>query len=120
MERLVFPPPIDLAPVDLRDLDQGHRLSCCSVKNMLPSERASLISDEIVNEFIRLGVSPEDCPFSGLFAEPANVVAKGTVVRIFDDYASGHYNGNQVLAALKHLDDTTLDSIWDTLKPYEI
>jgi hypothetical protein len=75
------------------------------------------ISDLLVNEFIRLGVSTETDPYSGLSTEPGGGVGR---VRVFDDYDSGHYDGQRALEALRGVTETSLAEVWEILKPFEI
>lgn len=69
-----------------------------------------LLADSIINEFDRLGVSTNQNECSGLMADDANIVAEIQAVKIYDDYDSGIYDGEQVLSILKSLEGATLDA----------
>lgn len=85
------------------------------------------LADEIVNEFMRLGVSADDDACSGLMTRVPNVVMVTPIVDIYDDYASGFYDAQKVLTCLQALkpSDTSLDSedsnnIWQHLAEFEV
>jgi hypothetical protein len=85
------------------------------------------LANEIVNEFIRLEVSTDDDPCSGLMTRIPNIVTDIPIVDIYDDYASGFYDARKVLAYLKEMQpiDTSLDSeapsnIWQHLATLEV
>lgn len=89
-------------------------------------KKTEKIADEIVNEFVRLGVSTDDDPYSGLMTRIPNVVTEICLVNIYDDYADGDYNGEAVLAYLKTLEpnDVSLSSdatnnIWQLIQEFE-
>ena len=84
------------------------------------------LADEIVNEFIRLEVSTDDDPCSGLMTRVPNVVMEYPIVDIYDDHASGFYKARELLVYLKEMQpsDTSLDSedtnnIWQHLAEFE-
>jgi hypothetical protein len=85
------------------------------------------LADEIVNEFIRLAVSTDDDPCSGLMTRVPNIVTDIPIVDIYDDHASGSYDARKVLAYLKEMQtsDTSLASedtnnIWQHLAEFEV
>lgn len=85
------------------------------------------LADEIVNEFIRLKVSMNDDPCSGLMVCGPNVLVDKPVVDIYDDHGSSFYDAQKVLAHLKELQlgDVSLDSedvnnIWQHLAEFEV
>ena len=77
------------------------------------------IADQIVNEFIRLGVSAvEPDPCSGLMTRIPNVVTDIALIDIYDDYTSGFYDGARVLAHLRSLASADYASIWQEIAPF--
>jgi hypothetical protein len=77
------------------------------------------IADQIVNEFIRLGVSAiEHDPCSGLMARIPNVVTDIALIDIYDDYTSGFYDGAKVLAHLRSLASADYASLWQEIAPF--
>lgn len=85
---------------------------------------AYTLCDAIVNEFVRLGVSTEDCPCSGLVADPANCFdpenPDKVIVKVYDDYAGGFYDGNALLAFLKNEKTVTFETIWELISLFEV
>ena len=90
----------------------------------IKTERAA---DLVVNELIRLEVSTEDDPCSGLFADATtNVVDEAPLVSIYDDHVRGFYR-LAVLDFLKGLEpeDVSLDgesdkNIWQLISEFEV
>jgi hypothetical protein len=82
-------------------------------------KKTASIADQIVDEFIRLGVSTDDDPCSGLMTRIPNVVTDICLVDIYDDHANGFYDGEKVLAHLKQLGYSTFESIWQELAAFE-
>jgi hypothetical protein len=85
------------------------------------------LADEIVNEFIRLEVSTEQDPCSGLMTRIPNIVVDFPVIDIYDDHASGFYDARKVLAYLKEanvgdmsLASEDLNNVWQHLAEFEI
>jgi hypothetical protein len=91
------------------------------------------LEDLIFNEFDRLNVSTNDHPYSGLMATAENSApdsAEGcdiTVIKIYDDHASGFYSGGLLLEYLKGLqpEEVSLDSeshqnIWQHIGEFEV
>ena len=82
-------------------------------------KEAARIADQIVNEFIRLGVSAaEHDPCSGLMTRIPNVVTDIALIDIYDDYTSGFYDGAQVLAHLRSLPSADYETIWQEIAPF--
>jgi hypothetical protein len=82
-------------------------------------KRTAEVADLIVNEFIRLGVSTDHDPCSGLMTRIPNVVTDKCLVDIYDDHASGFYDGEKVLSHLKTIEGTDFEGIWQEIKPFE-
>ena len=90
-----------------------------------------MIADSIFNEFDRLGVSTNQDPYSGLMTEYRNLREEGldgiSLIKIYDDNASGLYVGEEVLEYLKSLalGDLTLNSgsnsnVWTAIAEFEV
>ena len=77
---------------------------------------------QINQAFSRLNVDTDVNPYSGLMAENVSP----TVVKIFDDYASGEYYAVQALAALEECEpinleeETDFQDIWQALRKAEV
>jgi len=89
--------------------------------------RTAKIADQVMDEFIRLGVDAYEVAYSGLMTEVPNVVTDKCLIKVYDDYTSGFYDGEKLLSALKGIDpkDVSLESeasnnIWQILEGYEI
>jgi hypothetical protein len=89
------------------------------------------LTDSIFNEFNRLKVSTNQDPYSGLMTEYRSLLVEGSpdvvVVKIYDDYAEGLYNGALVLEHLKTLSpgDVELEgqsplNIWQAIQQFEL
>ena len=79
------------------------------------------LADDIQNELFRLEVSTEENPYSGLMASVPSVVSEIPLVKIYDDYANGFYDGEKLLSHLKTLDpkDVSLENIWEIVAEFE-
>lgn len=75
-------------------------------------KRAAKVADLIVDELTRLNCDAKSDPYSGLMTRIPNVVTNEVLIEIYDDYASGIYDGEDVLEHLKTLkpDEVSLDS----------
>lgn len=89
-------------------------------------KKTEKIADNLVSEFIRLGVSTDDDPCSGLMTRIPDVVTEITLVDIYDDHANSFYDGEAVLNHLKTLqpEDVSLagnvtNNIWQVIKEFE-
>lgn len=83
------------------------------------------LADDIQNELFRLEVSTEENPYSGLMASVPSVVSEiplVNLVKIYDDYANGFYDGEKLLSHLKTLDpkDVSLENIWEIIAEFEV
>ncbi len=91
-------------------------------------KKTERIADDLVNEFIRLGVSTADDPCLGLMTRIPNVVTEIALIDIFDGCADGdYYDGEAVLAYLKTLkpEDVSLspddlNNIWQLIEKFEV
>jgi hypothetical protein len=84
------------------------------------------LADEIFNQFIRLGVSTNDDPCSGLMTRVPNVVMDHPIVDIYDDHVSVFYDARKVLEYLKQmvaadnlLNTESSGNIWQHLSIFE-
>jgi hypothetical protein len=91
------------------------------------------IQDAIFNELDRLEISTNQDPFSGLMTAEENSAPYSPdgndvkVVKVYDDYASGFYHGQNLLNFLKGLTigDVSLEgdsdkNIWEKLTEFEV
>lgn len=90
-------------------------------------KRTAQVSDLIVNELIRLEISANDDPCSGLMCRIPNVVTDQVLVEVYGDHTSVFYDGEKLLTHLKALQNgdvslgsEDLNNIWQSISAFEI
>lgn len=90
-------------------------------------KRTAQVADLIVNEFIRLGISTDDDPCSGLMTRVPNVVTDEVLIEVYDDSASGFYDGEGLLTHLRSLaegsvslDSEDVNNVWQSIASFEV
>jgi hypothetical protein len=89
------------------------------------------LADEIMNEFNRLDVGTDTDPYSGLMADYQSLMVEGhpdvVVIKIYDDYADGLYDGQRILEHLRglspgdvELDSASYNNVWQSLHSFEL
>jgi hypothetical protein len=89
------------------------------------------LADEIMDELNRLEVSTDNDLYSGLMTEYQSLLVEGNpdviVIKIYDDYASGLYDGQLTLEHLRglspgdvDLDSESLSNIWQSIQSFEL
>lgn len=90
-------------------------------------QKTKKIAVGIENEFVRLKITTDDDPCSGLMVGIPNVVTEFCLVNIYDDNEDVEYDGEAVLDYLKTLEpeDVSLISfshknIWNLIQEFEV
>ena len=81
-------------------------------------------ADKIFDRLETLGVSTNQNLFTGLMCDYQSLMVEGApnviVVKIYDDYDSGLYDGQKVWDFLNTIESASFEDIWGMIAPFEL